>query len=397
MNNNLTVTLGRIATVIAGIVALSLPIGYFGLTYQYQLGAMQSETQFNATLATQIISLNPEMWRFQQVRLQDMIDRDAADTLLPERRAILDDKLAVVVSSNETLKQPFITFRSPLYDAGNVVGYFEVSRSYRPLLLDTAWVALIGLVLAFAVYAVLKLLPLRALRSALADLSQSEQLFSSAFHASPDPIMICRARDGMIMRINNSFSKLTGYSPEESLGRPGSELALWDDLASQTIRAPAWDAQSSVRNLPCTMSIKDGGSREILLSAELTQINGENCVLTVMRDVSEQKVAERNLAYLANYDSLTGLPNRVLFRERLAKAMQRAEQHENLMALMFLDLDRFNSLMTAWAIKVAMNCFSRWPRDWQVVCVVRIRWAVLAGMINLTRWSRASAATSSPW
>ena len=343
-NDNLTTTLGRIAATVAAIVALCLPGGYFGLSYQYQLGSLQSETEFNATLATQIIALNPEMWRFQQVRLQDMLDREKVRTTLPERRRILDEGYDVVVSSNVSIEPPFITTREPLYDAGKIVGYFETSRSYRPLLWKTALVALLGLVLAFAVYAALKLLPLRALRQALEGLSQSEQLFSAAFHASPDPIMICRVSDGQVLRVNSSFTLLTGYTSEEALNRPSAELALWDDQASRTMQGPAWDAQSAVRDFPCALTTKNQQKRDILLSAELTHINGENCVLTVLRDVSEQKVAERNLAYLANYDSLTGLPNRVLFRERLAKAMERAEQNEHLMALMFLDLDRFKAV-----------------------------------------------------
>ena len=343
-NDNLTTTLGRIAGTVAVIVALCLPGGYFGLSYQYQRGSLQSETESNAKLAMQIIALNPEMWHFQQVRFQDMLEHHHMETSLPERLSILDDQNAVIFSSSEIPQPPFITVRKPLYDAGKVVGYFESSRSYRLLLWKTSLVALLGLVLAFVVYAALKLLPLRALRQALDGLSQSEQLFSAAFHASPDPIMICRVSDGQVLRINSSFTLLTGYTPEESLDRPSTDLALWDDQASQTMQGPAWDAQSSVRNFPCTLNTKNQEKRDILLSAELTQINGKDCVLCVMRDVSEQKVAERNLAYLANYDSLTGLPNRVLFRKRLAQAMQRADQHVQLMALMFLDLDRFKTV-----------------------------------------------------
>ena len=64
----------------------------------------------------------------------------------------------------------------------------------------------------------------------------------------------------------------------------------------------------------------------------------------VARDVTEQKRAEARLAYLANYDHLTGLPNRVLFRDRLAGAMQRAQRAEHLVGLLYLDLDRFKQV-----------------------------------------------------
>jgi diguanylate cyclase (GGDEF)-like protein len=60
-----------------------------------------------------------------------------------------------------------------------------------------------------------------------------------------------------------------------------------------------------------------------------------------VRDLTQQRQTQQTLEYLANYDSLTGLPNRVLFRDRLTRAMERAQRTGKPMALFFLDLDRF--------------------------------------------------------
>jgi diguanylate cyclase (GGDEF)-like protein/PAS domain S-box-containing protein len=57
-----------------------------------------------------------------------------------------------------------------------------------------------------------------------------------------------------------------------------------------------------------------------------------------------RKRAEERVAYVAQFDSLTGLPNRVLFRDRLSQAMSRADRNESMLALMFLDLDRFKEI-----------------------------------------------------
>jgi len=65
---------------------------------------------------------------------------------------------------------------------------------------------------------------------------------------------------------------------------------------------------------------------------------------TIARDITERKQNELRLTYLAQYDMLTGLPNRNLFYDRLAHAMARAVRSEHLMALMFLDLDRFKDI-----------------------------------------------------
>ena len=67
----------------------------------------------------------------------------------------------------------------------------------------------------------------------------------------------------------------------------------------------------------------------------------ERSRLVMLRDTTERRLTEQRLAELAKYDSLTGLPNRTLFRERLARSMARAQRSGRSMALMFLDLDNF--------------------------------------------------------
>lgn len=65
------------------------------------------------------------------------------------------------------------------------------------------------------------------------------------------------------------------------------------------------------------------------------------CILSVTRDVTERKVTERRLNFLAHFDSLTSLPNRVQLIERLEEAKAEADRRERLVGVMFLDLDRF--------------------------------------------------------
>lgn len=330
--------------VIAAIVALCLPGGYLGLSYQYQVGAMQSEAEFNAGRATQYIALNPDMWRFQVLQLTELVERDATGTELPERRRIVDASSQVVAASDEKLDAPVLSIRAPLFDAGKTVGYFEVSRSFRPLLLETGLVALLGMALAAAVFGVFRILPLRALNRALDSLRQSEQLFSKAFHASPDPVMICRVRDERILNVNASFTRLTGYASSEVVERTHGEMALWADEENMARAKQRLRLDQPVHNLEMTLVTKRGEQRDMLVSSEMTEIGDEMCVLTVARDVTEQKRAEQQMAYLANYDHLTGLPNRALFRDRLAGAMQRAQRAEHLVGLLYLDLDRFKQV-----------------------------------------------------
>ena len=347
--DHLSRTVSRVAIVIATVVALSLPGGYFGLSYQYEIGSMRTEAEFNAIQTTQYIVLTPDMWRFQVLRLNELIGKAHADTSLPEQRRILDAAQQVIVASEARLHAPVLSVRTPLYDAGKTVGYFEVSRSLRPLLERTLLVGALGLALGFAVYLALKLFPLRVLNRALDSLRQSEGLFSKAFHGNPDPVMISRARDGHILDVNESFTLLTGFTRAESLGRSAKDLALWlDEISldetSLPAATPSRGAHGSVRNLERFLTTKNGERRNILMSAEMIEINDDICTLTVARDITEQKRAEQQMNYLASYDHLTGLPNRVLFRDRLASALLRSLRDENLVALFYLDLDRFKQI-----------------------------------------------------
>jgi diguanylate cyclase (GGDEF)-like protein/PAS domain S-box-containing protein len=81
---------------------------------------------------------------------------------------------------------------------------------------------------------------------------------------------------------------------------------------------------------------------EVCLTA-LT-LSGQPRLLATVRDITDRKAAEERIRYLALYDALTGLPNRTLLQDRLAKALAAARRQEHKVALLFLDLDRFKDI-----------------------------------------------------
>ncbi len=74
------------------------------------------------------------------------------------------------------------------------------------------------------------------------------------------------------------------------------------------------------------------------------RVTDERQRVCIIRDITERKQHEARLSHLANFDSLTGLPNRSLFRDRLQHAMARSQRSSRPLALMFLDLDRFKNI-----------------------------------------------------
>ena len=90
----------------------------------------------------------------------------------------------------------------------------------------------------------------------------------------------------------------------------------------------------------------DNDKRFVHLEAELPEDrpNRSMMVTGTVQDISDRKMAEERIRYLAYYDSLTGLPNRVLFKEHLKRSLAAVKQHRRQLAVLFLDLDRFKGI-----------------------------------------------------
>jgi PAS domain S-box-containing protein len=132
-----------------------------------------------------------------------------------------------------------------------------------------------------------------------AQLRLSEEKFAKAFRSSPNPITIARLQDGRYLEINEAFCETIGYSAAEILDRTALDLNLWESKQCHAKLFTMLDEQKIVRNYEFDWRTKTGELRTGLLSAEIIDIHGETCVISVIQDISDRKLAEEKLRTVA--------------------------------------------------------------------------------------------------
>ena len=126
----------------------------------------------------------------------------------------------------------------------------------------------------------------------------SEEKFSKTFRLSPDSININRLRDGVYLDINQGFTEIIGYTAEEVIGRSSlpSDLSIWINKQDRDCLASALEARGEVTGLEALFRRKDGRVVVGLMSARLIELGGEQCILSITRDITDRKRAEEALS-----------------------------------------------------------------------------------------------------
>ncbi|PAV49542.1 sensory box protein [Pseudomonas sp. HAR-UPW-AIA-41] len=175
-------------------------------------------------------------------------------------------------------------------------------------------------------------------------LKYSEEKFAKAFHASPDAISISERSTGRFLEVNAGFCRLTGYQPEEVLGRTSLELNTWADASQRQLLIDHLQRDGHVHNLELQALSRDGRAMTVEVSAEPISIAGSDCLLLISRDVTAFKQAQAQIQHLAYHDPLTNLPNRTLLLDRLTQQIALLKRHNLRGALLYLDLDHFKHI-----------------------------------------------------
>ena len=174
-------------------------------------------------------------------------------------------------------------------------------------------------------------------------LREAEERFRRSFEDAAIGMALV-GTDGRWLRVNRSLCEIVGYPEEELLGKTFQDITHPDDLEIGLVELPRMLAgEVRTQQIEKRYLRKDGQVVWVLLTISLVHDEGDEPLyfVTQVQDVTGRKRMEERLRRQALHDSLTGLPNRQLFVDRLGHALRRTRRHGNRVAVLFMDLDKF--------------------------------------------------------
>ncbi|GMR19459.1 MAG: hypothetical protein BMS9Abin36_0054 [Gammaproteobacteria bacterium] len=177
------------------------------------------------------------------------------------------------------------------------------------------------------------------------ELSWKNNQLTQVFESTLEGIIITSS-EGIIQAVNPAFTEITGYLAEEVIGENPRILhsgrqneAFYEEMWQTLLATGCWQGEVWNRR-------KNGEVYPEWLA--ITAIHDDNGKVSqyasLFNDITEQKKNEERLAHQAYHDALTNLPNRLLFHDRLNMALAYAQRNDTMLAVLFLDLDRFKNI-----------------------------------------------------
>lgn len=334
----------------AAFLAIGLPGIYFLDDYFAEVQEVNNLAAKQASAMNMAISEHPEIWpNLMQQLMSEMpisgLDDDEDETIA----VILDmDKKLIASSSHEARLEPAIIKEAVLFNDAKPIGLYRVERSYNDLLIETLFVACGGLFLALIVVVPLRKLPLGSLHTALNALEEEKEKALITLESIRDAVITTDA-SLRVEYLSPAAERMTGWSTEQVQGWPlGKVFKISDPVPHEADSASAVAGSDKDPQGDITKHgriIRQGDNREFHIefsSAPIGRADGETIgVVIVFHDVTTRHAHHNHLRDMAFHDELTKLPNRTLFQEKLAMAMEDARSRQKYAGVFYMDLDRF--------------------------------------------------------
>lgn len=165
------------------------------------------------------------------------------------------------------------------------------------------------------------------------------------YRNSTDAMTVSNA-DGVIINVNPAFTRLTGYTPEETIGK--THKILSSGLQDEGFYRAMWQAINTAGHWQVeTINRRKNGEIYVEWLTINTIFNDDGSVhrrIVQFSDITKKKETEALIWKQANFDTLTKLPNRSMFVDRMKQSIKQAHRNRLRLALMFIDLDRFKEI-----------------------------------------------------
>ena len=180
------------------------------------------------------------------------------------------------------------------------------------------------------------------------ELNTSEKRYRALFGLNFDALVIVQRDGGQVRDVSHAYCEMMGCTPEEALGRSTAELGIWTDPNDGKSLLETLARDGICRNFQAQLKRKNGEEFRAAMAASEIEMTGEACIIVVVRDVSEIRRAEEQIESLANFDPLTGLPNRRMLVEQLRKpprSVRAARLNRSLLAVDIDGFKKFNDML----------------------------------------------------
>lgn len=204
------------------IIAVGLPMLYFLNGWEMEGEHVRTETEIYAHQVTSLINRNPDMWKYETIRLEGLLSKRPSDDRMESVR-VLDLQGAVVMERGGPLPWPRMTRTHPLMDSGLVVGSLEETASLRPLIVETAVLGTAGAGVTILLFLLFRAYPISALRDALDMLSREKGRAEVTLQSIGDGVISTDAQDRVLF-INRTAERITGRTMAEAVGKPVGEV-----------------------------------------------------------------------------------------------------------------------------------------------------------------------------
>ncbi len=190
------------------------------------------------------------------------------------------------------------------------------------------------------------------------------------FNTNIDAQLITRLEDGFIINVNDEFSILSGYSKDEVIGKSIEQISFWDNYEDRNYFIKDLKDKGICKNREFVFQRKNTSKFPSIISARIIKIGSENHIISVVRDITEEKLVETKMKKLieqleiekktaqlnAITDSLTGLYNRGYFDNTLRVEFFRLMRSGGKLSLIMLDIDHFKKFNDTYGHLAGDRC-----------------------------------------